>query len=976
MGENGSTGISASKRGILAATVMAALLAVTAFSILGHADTADAANEPPGISGIAVSFFDQDSEDYGELAYVSDLLPESVSAAEWVKDPVSGFWYNINTLSSDFGKILTCGKIPTLSNDEIRGDVVSKYPIFGGDFVIMQVTYNVAYDCNVSVKVTKEGMPDFTDSYEASLSVSGCRSETPLVHVKIYTVDTAAGDMKPAESRGTYGVSMKYNGIACDGVSITYKGADFILLGHVTDASGNGIPGADVSYRIDDVQCTAVSDATGTYAIPAGMGSVVTVDGIVSDKHTFNNGFPYSYGSVTGNVAPGPSFAADESSVQITVRDQSGRPADGATISAEWHHVSGGRIVRSPTGIAPSSESTGSDGKISVIYTSAPAGAMMYICGVNQTDSYSFDTNSIPDESASLPALTKEGNVYIDPSVTPAAELKVMEYSVLVTTRGNVDLSSEGGAILPNVSVTAEWYYQMDNLDGTYQVRTAGEVEPGTFSNLGDGGKAWAMTSHSDGAGKIVIVYKKPAWTVEGGETAFLYVYCNGIPSNSSSDRYLFEKPDRLSDGDSIPDQVSTFGGCKALELSSIGPLDEISVHSEQVAYLITGTITGDVPDEVTVFCLSATTGDFRTVPAVLGTIVFTFPVMEGQSSKIEIDSVAGYSFTNNGITLPSATGDQAYSSTATEFGVACERSAPAVVCTYTVTGLSEGDKAVFEYSVGGVRLSTPAMSPSDTITFSVHGRTGNVVSSIGITGVGGVYVPEFTGTSVEASKDAERKLVVYYSESSGPSIDNVRAGQKIDVYCNGAKSAGGISDSGGIITVTYPDVFDVVFKMGEFTLASAEIVSGIYNGFIGVNVYGAVPPEAAKTVDLTIRYVASSSMENQSAPTVVDILNPDPASPLVKTLAVGDTETFSAPDVDGFRFSGWYLDGICVSTKRDCKLTITEKMVGATLTASYGAVTPEPPPQDITTVLSVGLVSITIALLSLVYVILQVRRY
>ncbi len=972
MKEINSANVFASKRRVLMAAIVATLLAVSLLQVFENSDTVFA-DETPGINNIRVSVFDQNSEDYGELVYVSDLLPESLNATEWVKDSASGFWYNVNTLSTDFGKILTCGKIPTLSDDEIRGDIISKYPIFIGDFVLVQVTYDVAYDCNISIKITKDGMPDFTDSYKASLSVGGCRSESSVVHTDIYTVEATNGDLKPAEPRGDYVVSVAYNGIATGNVTVPYKGADFSVLGRVVDASGKGIPGASISYKIGNTQNTVISDSTGVYTIFTETGSIVSVDGITADGYTFGYGFPYVYGTVIGNVAPGPSFAANESSVQVTVKDQSGRPAVGAHVKAEWHYIRDGNIVKDPTGFGFPSDYTDSEGKLSIIYSSVPVGAMMYIYGVDEVDSYSFDADAVPDTASSLPALTKEGNVYLDPLIDSNAALKVMEHSVDVTTKGNVDSSSAGGAILPGVSVTAEWYYQKEIGVGDYQISTLENIEAGTFLGLNEG-KAWELASHSDDSGKITIVYKKPEWSIVAGESAFLYIYCNGLPSNTSSDLYTFENPGVISDGDSITDQTSAFGGCRALESSSIP--NETSVSAKQVAYLITGTVTGSVPDSITVFCLSATTGDVRTASEVAGIITFAFPVMEGWSCKIDIDPVAGYTFTNNGITLPSAMGDQTYSSVAASVDTSCKRSAPVVIGTYTITGLSAGDKAKFEYGIAGTDVSTVVMSSSDSASLSVYGRTGNVVSSIKATGVGDVYIPDFTGNTVAASRDIEKKLIVYYDGSSGPAIDNVRAGQTIDVYCNGVKSTSGVSDTDGIITAVYPDVSDVVFKIGELTLSSSEITSGVYKGFMGINLYEAVPPAAAKTVDLTIRYVASSSMENQDTPTVVDILNPDPSVPVVRTFAVGSTETFNAPGLEGFRFSGWYLDGVCVSNRMDCELTITENMVGATLTASYGAVTPEPPPQDITTVLAIGMVSITIALLAFVYVILQVRRY
>ena len=82
---------------------------------------------------------------------------------------------------------------------------------------------------------------------------------------------------------------------------------------------------------------------------------------------------------------------------------------------------------------------------------------------------------------------------------------------------------------------------------------------------------------------------------------------------------------------------------------------------------------------------------------------------------------------------------------------------------------------------------------------------------------------------------------------------------------------------------------------------------------------------------------------------------------------------------VMGFSFSGWYLNGESISDKRNsyvCTFSVTDDLEGVEITASYSAETPEPPKEDIGTIVAIGMVSVTIALIALIYVILQIRRY
>ena len=171
------------------------------------------------------------------------------------------------------------------------------------------------------------------------------------------------------------------------------------------------------------------------------------------------------------------------------------------------------------------------------------------------------------------------------------------------------------------------------------------------------------------------------------------------------------------------------------------------------------------------------------------------------------------------------------------------------------------------------------------------------------------------------------------------------------------------------------PDSPDVSYRFGNLSVVPIEVSTGPYTGYESINLKDVIEPIGQKRVTVTIRYIATSSMQNTELPTNVDILN----SPLTMVWDVGSTQDLSAPALSGFSFSGWFLNGEAMSGMRNpnvCSVIVTESLEGAVLTASYSALTPEPPKENIGTIVAIGMVSVTIAILSLIYVILQVRRY
>ena len=103
----------------------------------------------------------------------------------------------------------------------------------------------------------------------------------------------------------------------------------------------------------------------------------------------------------------------------------------------------------------------------------------------------------------------------------------------------------------------------------------------------------------------------------------------------------------------------------------------------------------------------------------------------------------------------------------------------------------------------------------------------------------------------------------------------------------------------------------------------------------------------------------------------------------LARDMAYSTTMRFASRQrimpMDGFSFSGWYINGVKVSNSKNlyqCDLEVNETMDGSTLTATYSAESPELPKENLGTIVAIGILAVTISIIALIYVILQIRRY
>ena len=950
--------------GAMLSVIVSAMMLLTVVPLCDPSD----ADSSQGVSDIAVKVYDNTSS-YSDLVYMGTDLPDYLNASEWLKD-TDGFWYNINSLSSNYGKILTNGMVAGIPDTMVRSDILAKYPVLDADFVILQVTYKLNYGCNVTVSVEKDGVSKYEEGHSVLASVSHYHFGSGMQRAVVLTVkNDPSADIETDSARGNYTVSMSYNGISAGSQSYEYLSSKILAGGTLLDYAGNPINGASVSFG---ALGSVYSDTSGHFAMYVDYGSVPVIQAITLAGYTFS-GLPMSYGTVTSDT--NHTFNAAERTLNVTVTDGSGRAVSGVQARGYWYHNDGSGMEIETDGLTTIGV-TDSDGNLRIAVNETKraamvtAGAKLYVAGVDGTN-YTFLTDVMPGpgSSSSVPdPLTEAGNVYADTSTLADVAISTIERSVMVTVRGALDAMSEGGSPLPNAIITAVWYYQ--TYDGAdYTISLLNDIEPGTFIDLVEGYVRIA-SPYSENDGNVLIVYRTPSWTVGAGETAHIYIRVTGADPTSGTSEYNFTTA-TITDGDkSIEELTADTAASKAMEMSAI---TNVTLRADEVAYTVTGTVTGTLPSSFNAFRI--TPSQLADTFSVGGTGIFTFPVKSGTSNTIELDTVEGYVFSNPTQTMPTAGADQAFTSTCALDTATISRSPAVAVAHYTVTGAEIGTIVSATYRVAGTQVKSDVISDSDTIHVDMYGRDGNIAEDVMITGKSDFYVGPMSGTSASGYKVTSHKLVLYVNaEANVPASDNVVAGTEVQVYCGGTQYAVVTSDAAGIATSNLPDIDALTFKVGEYTATATAMTSGPYTGYIAVNLAGIVDPPAPADVGLTIRYIASASMQNTETPTNIDVMN----SPMTVRYAVGTSQTFKAPELTGFEFAGWFLDGQLVSNVRDvtqCTISITAEIDGSELVASYSAENPPQPVPDYGPTIAAGILSVTIALVALLYVIVQ-KRY
>ncbi len=596
-----------------------------------------------------IQVFTENSEGYSSLAYAEDQLPLSVNASRYVRH--GEYWYNIDAGSGANGSYLTYGDFGSeMSSAEMKSSLTIKY---GLGFTIVQVSMLVNNPCGIQYTIAKD---------EASLT----RGETvgPVVegydvqYMKfVDIVQVGSSGFAPAESLGTYTLSVSGNGIPMTPVTAVNGVQTVNVTGTVRDASDRPIANAIVYYaKSDNVESHATTDSTGTYRITVSKGDLVKVNSVALSHYTFNID-PVTTGNLTADAVL-PVLRSQERTVLVHVTDSSGTvPLEGVRVIGEWfienHDAVSGEysISKSTDGIT--NATTDSDGNASIICRD-PQSTKYALLVYAQTQTNGFDfvlDGDLPSPSA-VPydfarrgetgsELTESGNDFADlADFNAVVELNAVQSCITLTVRGQTS-GLEGGAPIPKISVGAEWRYQVYS-GGAY---TYPNYPGSEFVNVVQG-TVFAV-SKSDAEGHITIAYSVPTWDAAPGLSAFLYIY-----QKDTSPVFSFNVPELPSGGtNSLEDMVAGYGGVALLPSTAVA---DCEIVAEEVAYTVSGTITGTIPpglDNIVVAYslfrnVDSIYSDKAVVDQSTNPATFSYTVKAGLFSKIELAVINGYQFT------------------------------------------------------------------------------------------------------------------------------------------------------------------------------------------------------------------------------------------------------------------------------------------------------------------------------------------
>lgn len=891
-------------------------------------------------------------------------------------------------------------------------------------FQILQATFKADSSCMVNITVTKTNDSlNKSEDIAADMTFADCYF-SELQYARLYVIDSNNGDLRPIQTNGTYSVVFtdKTNGTG-ESKDVKVGNSLHYIYGTVVDAEGsksgasvtNPLYGAKVTYSVikengemytswDTV--SSVTDDSGQVAgffrMEVEYGAKIQVNDVECEGYSFNK-YGKSYNvEVTSDLLPKDSdcvFKADEKTVTVTVNDLSGEPAANCKIKAQFWYQYGSNTISTeyPTSATGSEGSlpvkdfvTDENGQAKISY-SAPTGvdnyALLVQCVSEKDDVYTFniDDTSTWSSKTVIPELTKEGNVYIaSMHATTGTAMFAKEYSFTV----NVKTHNDGERALADAGITVNWYYR--GVKTTDKNSTKMGFDPTGGESAG---KVKVASSATDASGAIKLVYSVPVfedirWT-DNISSAFIYLYGTG---------YTFDYVKNITDLTYDP-VVTGHDGCIKLDFTKTTSPSKYSddgpykILSEDNLYIISGEITpastADVPYAVRMVVSFFESGTPSTIDQwfyrsnTSSKIEYSFSMIGGRTPIIKMFS-DGYSFTSVSPSVGTINSDKTVNFISDKNATSEKRiaSVPIGITTgYVVSTVEAYDIIRYTYIAGGSERSVLVRALSLSVTYVPKGKAGLDVYMTAADTEEKYHISEFDASGNATTVRLKSTSNLMYKDTTAGVTP--LSGYIIDVYYKDEPFCKMTSDSNGVAKIKIPvDETNVKYYCNDYPIVadSTPLPSGKYAGYYTFNIGDYVPKNVSRSITVTIEYYATSSIDNLSGATCKQIVYDDSAYPTMTEITVGSQKTFIAPTLDGFDFAGWYFDGqyYSDSDKKACSFTALGEMEdNVTLRAYYSAKTVEEPDKGIdSTVMIIGIIAIVVAVLALVYVVFQSKRF
>lgn len=969
----------------IAVALMIMVAVVPMVSVFAEENGVDAAaSTTSGVSDIKVQLFEkkdatEPASYYADLIYCSNdthKLPKSVNATQYV-EMKGGVWMNVDEKSADYGKFLTYGKTGMTT-----AQILTQSEEGGNWLPLIQVsaTYNSAFNWNVSV--TKDGGDSYGESGDIKLQkegYDGTKYSFPATQVvSTIKISQAADDsayMGLGENIenivGKYVVDVKVNGVSEKKETLTI--GDYVKIsGTLSPADGTyAIAGATIKYTVDGKEETAVSKETGAYDFKVLKGSVVVFKSITYPGDVFTFKGLKSLGTVTSDTSL--DIKAEQSVTNVTVKDNSSTavPIKDAKLTLSWYQEkakeSGKYYVKSVSGVAKICGNSDKNGVIYVAYIkpTVEEGYKAILVGTASLasgDYYTFDTNSVTQntsgEGTSIASqLTKEGTkiIYSESATTPTFKAKESTLTVTVKEAGNENF-------VVGATVTASFYEMKDS---TTSGKEDIESLAGSIKSIGT----------TDEQGTVKLTYVAPTGTE--GYNVYMLISATSAPG------FTFANKTALTKGSTVDTIEKQIEGCSATVAIAVGSTDPVVVKAKETAFKVDVKAT-NVPAGKSV-TFNYTDGIGTSVVSGKATasssnVTAYFYVLKDKSPAITA-TLDGYVLKCDGYTtwtVPTVTADVSAAITfiATSTTEIVDLVKPNVYGSVgKVTDVSTGQKfsvslpsiadnkpVTFEYTVDGVTYKNTVLSKDQSASLYIYSWN-SIIAFTSVIAPG--YTVSVVGGAIGAALTV-KEYIIEFTDGSSPAP----AGIEVSIYLD--------VDKAPIATVKTNAIGIAKFKTENidgktvYYKCNGVFVSGTISSVNTVNIHDAIAVAPVKVTKYTVNYFATDVNANASdsdhtaysmimAPQIVN---------------VGSDVKINAPEVSGYKFVGWMMDGKIVSADAEYTLNVTTNPLEKVNAIYEQHLVSEPKDGGIdSTTLIIGIAAVVIALIAVIYAVIQKKQ-
>lgn len=841
----------------------------------------------------------------------------------------------------------------------------------GGNWLpLIQVsaTYNSAFNWNVSV--TKDGGDSYGESGDIKLQkegYDGTKYSFPATQVvSTIKISQAADDsayMGLENIVGKYVVDVKVNGVSEKKETLTI--GDYVKIsGTLSSADGAyKIAGATIKYTVDGKEETAVSKEIGAYDFKVLKGSVVVFKSITYPGDVFTFKGLKSLGTVTSNTSY--DIEAEQSVKNVTVKDNSSTvPIKDAKLTLSWYYEklnTGSKyyVESASDGVAKICGNSGVDGKISIAYVEPTdkkdyKAVLVGSASLTSGDYYTFDTKDVVTDTSG------EG-VQISTQITSKNGTKIIENGVTFNAKEStltVTVKEAGGNNpVVGATVTASFYEEKIVSDKA----DIKELD-GVIKSIGT----------TDIDGKVKLTYVVPTGTA--GYTAHMLISATSAPG------FTFANKTTLITGSTVDEIRKQIEGCSAtVAITDDSPVPVVKAKEtafkvdvkatnipagKSVTFNYTDGIGTSVVSEKAIAASSYVTAYFYVLkdksPAITATLdgyvlkhdgytTWTVPTVTANVSTITFIATSTTEIVD--LVKPNVYGSN---------GIVTDVTGPKF--SVSLSGIADNKPVTFEYTVDGVTYKNTVLSEDQKASLYIYSWN-SIIAFTSVTAPG--YTVSVVGGAIGAALTV-KEYTIEFTDGSSPAP----AGIEVSIYLD--------VDKAPIATVKANAIGVAKFKTENidgktvYYKCNGVFVSGTISSVNTVNIHDAIAVAPVKVTKYTVNYFATYVNANASdsdhtaysmimAPQIVN---------------VGSDVKINAPEVSGYKFVGWMMDGKIVSADAEYTLNVTTNPSEKVNAIYEQHLVSEPKDSGIdSTTLIIGIAAVVIALIAVIYAVIQKKQ-